>query len=93
MSSEIEGFVRGSISRNGEYYFSVLNEDFDLTPAYTLLDLSAGFDWRSWQFKLFCGNCTDQNVGISADPNSSSLDRKFFMNKPRTIGLTVSAYF
>jgi len=92
-SSDIEGFLRGSISRNGKYYFSVLNEDFDLTPAYTILDLSAGFDWRSWQFKLFCGNCTDQNVGISADPNSSSLDRKFFMNKPRTIGLTVSAYF
>jgi len=93
MSSEIEGFLRGSISRNGKYYFSVLNEDFDLTPAYTMLDLSAGFDWRDWQFKLFCGNCSDENVGISADANSSFLDRKFFMNKPRTIGLTVSAYF
>jgi len=93
LTNKIGAFLNASASFNGDSYFSVLNEDFDKTSAYTLVDLGATFVMDRWTLSLNCSNVFNKIVGMSVDSNTPSTDRYFYMNRPRTISLTASFEF
>jgi iron complex outermembrane receptor protein len=91
------GFVGGSVSyvpdRLGEFpsIYLIPPERQDL-PAYTKIDLQAGFDYDTWTVSLYANNVADKrgvlDGGLDLVPSNA-----YFYIQPRTIGMTVSKTF
>lgn len=61
-------------------------------PAYTRIDLQAGFDYDTWTVSLYANNVADKrgvlDGGLDLVPSNA-----YFYIQPRTIGTTVSKTF
>ena len=67
--------------------------DLVLDP-YTIVNLSAGFEWERWSATLYVHNVSDENADLSFDRERGGRARlSFRTNKPRTVGVVVRANF
>jgi iron complex outermembrane receptor protein len=63
-------------------------------PAYNLLNLRLGFLINNWDAALFVNNLTDEIAYLSLDQERGSRARvSYFVNQPRTIGISTRVNF
>jgi outer membrane receptor protein involved in Fe transport len=63
-------------------------------PAYSLVDLFAGYDWSRYSFELFATNIFDKRNELSRSTSCSICTNIHVVpGRPRTIGLRLGAHF
>ena len=67
---------------------------FGKLPAYTLVDLFAGYDWGKYSFEAFASNVFDKRNQLSRGVGCGACDKiRIVPGTPRTIGLRLGAKF
>jgi iron complex outermembrane receptor protein len=66
---------------------------YEHVDAYDTLNVRAGIDFDRWSITAFVDNVTDENVGVATSGSSVASGINYFVNRPRTVGLTVEARF
>ena len=61
-------------------------------PAYTLVNLRASLSWREYQVQLYANNAFDKNAQVNAI-NDVDDPYNILTNRPRTVGVRLSAHF
>jgi outer membrane receptor protein involved in Fe transport len=94
---EMEPFFMATVSQEGKRESDLRLETRAILgdlPAYTTLDLSAGFNWNTWNIDVFLKNATDERAQFSRSvqcPESVCGEQRYIStNQPRTLGIRVS---
>ncbi len=97
---EMEPFFMATVSHEGKRESDLRLETRAILgdlPAYTTLDLSAGFNWNTWNIDVFLKNATDERAQFSRSvqcPESVCGEQRYIStNQPRTLGIRVSQEF
>jgi iron complex outermembrane receptor protein len=95
VASAINASVGGSIQYEGRVAITSYDESSAINiPAspYSLLNLRAGLDWQRYKLTLYVNNALDRNAQLNVfnDVNDAYV---ILTNRPRTIGLRLSAQF
>ncbi len=95
VGSMINASVGGSIQYEGRVAITSYDESSAINiPAspYSLLNLRAGLDWNRYKLTLYVNNALDRNAQLNVynDVNDAYV---ILTNRPRTIGLRLSAQF
>ncbi len=98
--SEMEPFFMATLSHEGKRESDLrlaTREILGVLPAYTTLDLSAGFKWNAYNIDFFLKNATDERAQFSRYvqcPETVCGDQRYIStNQPRTFGVRVSQEF
>ena len=87
------GFIRGDIR-----YVSSSNNEFSSLPTvlelddYTIVDLTVGYEFNTWEFSLFSKNLFDDKIITNIDPDRVQ-PAQYSRGRPRTVGISVSKNF
>ena len=87
------GFIRGDIRYVGSRWneFSSLPTVIELDD-YTIVDLTLGYEFNTWEFSLFSKNLFDEKILTNIDPDRAH-PAQFTRARPRTVGISVSKTF
>jgi iron complex outermembrane recepter protein len=89
--------VQAGVVHQGSARSALRTDDDELTgklPAYTLVDLFAGYDWGNYDFELFATNVFDKRNQLSRSVSCSICTNIHIVpGRPRTIGLRLGAKF
>jgi outer membrane receptor protein involved in Fe transport len=89
--------VQVGVVHNGSARSALKTEDEDVTgklPAYTLVDLFAGYDWKNYSIELFGTNIFDARNQLSRTLSCSICTNIHIVpGRPRTLGLRLGAKF
>ncbi len=92
---------RVSVGGDVDYTGSVAQTSYDdepyanfnvRLPAYTLVNLRASVSWREYQAQLYANNVFDKNAQVNAI-NDVDDPYNILTNRPRTVGVRLSAHF
>jgi outer membrane receptor protein involved in Fe transport len=92
---------RVSIGGDVDYTGSVAQTSYDdepyanfnvRLPAYTLVNLRASVNWHSYQAQFYANNVFDKNAELNA-LNDVDDAYTILTNRPRTVGIRLSAHF
>jgi len=86
-----EPYVRGDISYTGDSVNSIDPLAASIQEAYTLANLQAGLEGKSWSVNLFVNNVTDERAQLFVNPNF--FDTRVTPSRPREIGITLRRSF
>jgi hypothetical protein len=92
---------RASVGGDVDYTGSVAQTSYDnepyanfnvRLPAYTLVNLRASLSWKAYQVQLYANNVFDKNAQLNA---LNDVDDAYIIltNRPRTVGVRLSAHF
>ena len=92
-ASGLKGFAAGSLTYTGRSATAFRSDDslYRTLPSYTLLNLRLGIERAHWRAAAFVDNLTDRRAVLFIDPRAG-YDRNY-INRPRTVGMTVTADF
>jgi outer membrane receptor protein involved in Fe transport len=89
--------VQAGVVHSGSARSALRVDDNLLTgklPAYTLVDLFAGYDWNKYSFELFATNVFDKRDQLSRSVSCSICTNIHIVpGRPRTIGLRAGMKF
>ena len=97
----LSGGYRASIGGDVDYTGSVAQTSYDdepyanfnvRLPAYTLVNLRASVSWREYQAQLYVNNAFDKNAELNV-LNDVDDPYTILTNRPRTVGIRLSAHF
>jgi hypothetical protein len=92
---------RVSIGGDVDYTGAVVQTSYDnefygnfnvRLPAYTLVNLRASLAWREYQVQLYANNAFDENAQVNVI-NDVDDPYNILTNRPRTVGVRLSAHF
>jgi iron complex outermembrane receptor protein len=92
---------RVSLGGDIDYVGSVQQTSYDLEPyanfnvrlpAYTLVNLRTSVAWKNYQLQVYANNVFDKNAQLNA-LNDVDDPYNILTNRPRTVGLRISAHF
>jgi outer membrane receptor protein involved in Fe transport len=66
---------------------------YEQVDAYDTLNVRAGLEFGRWSVTAFVDNVTDENVGVATSGSSVATGINYFVNRPRTMGVTLEARF
>jgi len=97
----LAGDYMGSVGGDVEYTGMVAQTSYDLEtyanfneplPAYTLVNLRAAIRWNDYQVQFYVDNAFDKNAEVNV-LNDVDDPYNVITNRPRTIGVRLSARF
>ena len=97
VTDAMSGYLQASYSFTGEVWNLLIEEPFQAgaTPerqdAYGLLDLRGGLEQGGYKLELFATNVTDERAQVFI--NTGYYDERITTNRPRTIGLRLTARY
>ena len=95
LTQTVNGYLQASYSYTDESWNLLIGTangvEPELQDGYGLLDLRAGAEWGDYRLEIFGTNITDERAQVFI--NSGYYDERITTNRPRTIGLRLSARY
>lgn len=86
-----DGFVQTTFQHVGNRTNDLFVARRQVQSAYSLINLSTGFDQGNWGLSVFFNNLTDKRAELNR--NAATFDDRITTNRPRTIGISVNSRF
>jgi outer membrane receptor protein involved in Fe transport len=97
VTDTIDGYIQAAYSYTDEVWNLLIEEAFqagavpERQDAYGTLDLRAGFNQGAYRLELFATNVTDERAEVFI--NTGYYDQRITTNRPRTLGVRLSARY
>jgi outer membrane receptor protein involved in Fe transport len=83
-----DSYIQGALRYRGESFNDIVVAGRSVQAAYTVVNLSSGFQLGRYEFKVFVDNLSDERAELYR--NDFDGDPRITTNRPRTIGVGVS---
>lgn len=87
----VDAFAQGSYRFVGERYNDLFVAARQEQDAYSVVNLSAGFDRETWGASLYITNVTNERAELNR--NAATFDERITTNRPRTVGVNLYQRF